>query len=128
MNKFAIVTLTAFAMLPACRQAEARGANGHKLTLTAPASQTLRQGEANDVAVKIDRDGFDGPVKIEFSQLPNGVTVANPSPIPTDDELKNYTLAVAATATPTEHHRIVVTASSGDLKVQETFEVAVKAR
>jgi hypothetical protein len=128
MNKFSILCVSSLLLVAACSKVEAAGSSGKKLSLTAPANQSLRQGDTNDVAIKVDRTSFDGPVAIEFSQLPAGVTVSNPGSIPSGDEMRSYTLAVAPTATPVEKHRITVTASALDMRVQQSFEVSLKAR
>ena len=128
MKNLAIVSLTSLLVFGACSKAEARGVNGRKLGLVAPSNQTLTQGATNNVAIKIDRGGFEGPVSIEFSQLPSGVTVANAGPILANDELKDYTLAIANDAPVTSGHRVTVTAKAGEMRVEQTFAVDVKAR
>ena len=71
------------------------------------------------------RGDFVGPVAIEFSNLPSGVSVANPGTIPAGDELKNFTLTVGADAALVEGHQVTVTASAKDLRVKQIFEVDV---
>lgn len=111
----------------ACNEREVQGAHGKELGLTAPADQTIKQGAANDVAVKIDRGDFAGPVTIEFTGLPAGVTVANLGPIATGEEMKSYTLRAAPTATLVDDHLVTVVATAADMRVQQTFKVDVEA-
>jgi len=115
----------ALLLATACDSNEVRGAEGTTLSLMAPANQSLTRGETNDVAIKIDRGDFVGPVAIEFSNLPSGVSVANPGTIPAGDELKNFTLTVGADAALVEGHQVTVTASAKDLRVKQIFEVDV---
>lgn len=115
-------------LFTACEEREALGAGGRKLGLTAPANQTITQGSTNDIAIKIDRGDFTGPVGIEFVGLPAGVTVVNPGSIPTGDEMKSFTLRASDTATVVKDHGVSVFASAADMRVQQTFKLAVEAR
>src|SRR5436190_7345644 len=45
-----------------------------KLTLKAAAQQTIKQGDTDDLTIKIDRSNFDDPVTIRLKDLPQGVT------------------------------------------------------
>lgn len=127
MNRpFAFVSLALLALsFGACQQTKVRGAGGEQLGLREPANQWLRQGESNEVAIQINRDDFEGPVDIQFTNLPAGVTVQNPGPIPAGDFIKNYTLVVAPDAPLAKDHVVTVTASARDMRVSQNFEVDV---
>ena len=118
----------ALLLATACDSNEVRGAEGTTLSLMAPANQSLTRGETNDVAIKIDRGDFVGPVAISVVLAlvaSSGVSVANPGTIPAGDELKNFTLTVGADAALVEGHQVTVTASAKDLRVKQIFEVDV---
>jgi hypothetical protein len=85
----------------------------------------LRRGDTNNVAVQINRDRFEGPVEIQFSDLPTGVTITNPGPIASGDFIKNYSLVVASDAPLAKQHVVTITASARDMRVSQTFEVDV---
>jgi hypothetical protein len=111
----------------ACDEKEVRGAGGAKLGLTAPSDQTIKRGSTNEVAIKVDRGDFTGPVSIEFTGLPAGVTVANLGPIPSGDEMKNFTLRATEAAGVVNDHPVTVIASAADMRVQQTFKLDVEA-
>ncbi|MEZ5963949.1 MAG: hypothetical protein R3F56_08910 [Planctomycetota bacterium] len=128
VNKLGLVLLPLALLCTGCDQKEAHGAGGRKLALTAPVDQSLKQGATNDVAVKIDRNDFTGPVTIDFVGLPPGVSVANPGPILAGDESKDFTLRATETAAVVNDHVVTVTASAADMRVQQTFKIDVEAR
>lgn len=120
--------LLAALLVPACQQAKVQGTGGAQLGLTAPANQWLQRGQSNEVAIQINRDRFEGPVDVQFSNLPAGVRVTNPAPIATGDFIKNYTLTVDADAPLVKQHVVTVTASARDMQVSQTFEVDIGSR
>jgi len=125
-RSFFIVPLALAALaLGACQQTKVEGEGGEKLGLTTPANQWLKQGQTNKVAVQINRDHFTGPVEIEFSNLPTGVTVTDPGPMPAGDFIKNYTLAAAPDAPLVKQHPVKITASARGMRISQTFEVDV---
>jgi hypothetical protein len=46
-----------------------------KLTLTAPANVSVKQGETASINVDITRDKFNDPVELKFAGLPEGVSI-----------------------------------------------------
>ena len=98
-----------------------------KLTVTAPGNTSIKQGESDKVTVKINREKFEDPVKVEFIDLPKGVSIEE-----TDLSFekgvteKKFTMKVDAGATPAEGKAKVV-ASSGTMKTKPAeFTVAIK--
>jgi hypothetical protein len=112
-----------------CGKSTVEGEGGKKLTLVNPANQSLTQGETNDVAITVARSEWDGSVAVEFENLPNGVTIANPGDIPADDNLRNFTLQAAADADVVSDHVVKVIARGPDgMQVSETFKVSVSRK
>jgi hypothetical protein len=101
---------------------------GKELTMLKPANQVMAQGETNKVNITIRRTGFEGEVKIDFDNLPRGVSVAEDGRIPPDDFMRAFSLVAADDAPPVEKHVVTVHAKADDLKVTQTFELTVKAR
>jgi hypothetical protein len=125
MNRIAFASLALLFALGACQHTKVQGSGGAQLGLTEPANQWLRRGQSNNVAIQINRDNFDGPVDVNFSNLPAGVSVGNPGPIPAGDFVRNYTLTVGADAPLVKQHPVTVTASARDMRVTQTFNVDV---
>ena len=113
-------------VLAGCQHTKVGGTGGTKLGLTAPANQWLKQGQSNAITIHINRDDFTGPVDIEFSNLPAGVTIANPGPVATGDFLKDYTLVAAADAPLVKQHVVTVTASARDMPPILTWPISGK--
>jgi hypothetical protein len=109
---------------------DVKGEGGEKLTLTAPSDTSIKQGTSEEIAVNIKREKFDGPVVIEFLELPDGVTV--------DGGLKHtigkgetkgaYKLTATDTAAVKAGQNVKVTASVAGKKfsTESKFKVAVK--
>lgn len=120
--------LAATALVGACDSARVKDEQGRKLTLVAPASQSLKQGDTNKVMVAIARKGFEDNVAIRFEGLPPGVRVVEAEPtIPRDDNTATFTLEASGNAALVEDQAATVTASApGGMSVSETFKVSVK--
>jgi hypothetical protein len=74
MRMWKAVGMAAFLFLTsACQQATVRGPEGKKLTVTVPASVTIRRGETVSVDVGINREDFSQPITASISKLPSGV-------------------------------------------------------
>jgi len=125
------VAASLFAVLGATasctKQASASGPAGTKLDLSKPSDQTITQGEANKVAISIDRTGFADPVQVSFTNLPAGVTVDGNS-IPSADENKDFSLVAAPTAPLVNKHIVTVTAKGASISTTQTFALTVKAK
>jgi hypothetical protein len=77
------------------------GAENKTFALTYPKEVTVRPGESAKVDVKIDRHNFDETVALTVSQLPEGVSVAESSPvIPKGSNMGSFTLKAADNSKP----------------------------
>jgi hypothetical protein len=126
---FALAALVALAS-GGCGTSTSKGPGGQELTLVKPADQTLTRGESNRVAVAITRDEFEGPVEVEFEDLPSGVRVVEGDvSIPADKNVMNFTLVADATAELVAEKpvRVVVKGPNG-LETSVVFEVTVKEK
>ena len=106
------------------------GTSGRKLTLVAPADQSLNQGDNNKVALAIVRQNFEDAVEIEISELPKGVTVAGGTKLSIPSGmLKTDTITLVAEkdATVVNDHRVRVTAKGPEgISVTEFFNLTVR--
>jgi len=98
-----------------------------KLTVTAAAQQTIKQGDTDELTVKIDRDNFNDPVTIRLNDLPKGVTfVENEVVIPAGSTSAKITLKAASDAEVGEHNvKIDAQAPGLDENVQ-TMKLTIK--
>jgi len=113
----------------ACDVAKVEDEKGRKITLVAPASQKLKQGETNRVLVAIARTGVAGPVRIKFDGLPSGVTVVEtPTEIPADSSTATFTLHAENDAELAASRPATITAiGPGGMSVSERFNIDVVA-
>jgi len=113
----------------ACDVGKVTDEHGRKLTLVAPASQKLKQGETNRVLVAIARTGIAGPVSIRFEGLPSGVSVVeSPTEIPADSSTATFTLHAENDAQLADSRPATVTAiGPGGMSVSERFNIDVVA-
>ena len=112
----------------ACEKSTTQAA-GKKLTLTKPADQTVKRGETNEIAISINRDGFNGPVNVRFPKLPKGVTVVETKPIAADQSRVNYTLHAAPDADLVEKYEASVSVEGPDMmSTTQTFLISVKEK
>ena len=75
MRAHKLLTVAAACLLAAaaCKQTTVRGPENEALTATAPSALTIHRGDSIPLKVSLDRDNFEGPVKVSISQLPKGV-------------------------------------------------------
>jgi ABC-type glycerol-3-phosphate transport system substrate-binding protein len=114
----------------ACGVSKVKDEHGRKITLVAPSSQSIKQGENNRLVVAIARTGIEGPVQIRFEGLPAGVTVVESAPeIKADDSTATFTLHAAGDAPVEKGQTATVTAIGPEgMSVSERFEIDVVAR
>jgi hypothetical protein len=107
-----------------------KGEGGEVLTLTAPSNTSIKQGASEEITVTIKREKFDDPVAIEFSGLPDGVTMEGGLKhiIGKEDTKGTYKLTAADTADVKADQEVKVTASVTGKKfgTESKFKVAVK--
>ena len=108
------------------------GSSGRKLTILAPADQTVKQGDTNKVGLAIVRQNFNDAVEVEVSDLPSGVTVAGGSKLTIAAgslSTDSMTLIADKDAAVITDHRVSVTAKGPDgISVTEFFKLTVKAK
>ena len=130
----ASVSIVALTAIGACGKlsSSVSGEAGKKLTLVAPADQSITQGGTEALAVVIVRKNFDDIVDFEINELPSGITVAEGSKlsIPAGKlKSESVTLLAAVDASVVKNHRVSVTAKGPDgIAVTEYFRLTVKAR
>jgi hypothetical protein len=112
------------------KKTEVKGEGGEKLVLTAPGNTSLSQGTSEEITVTIKREKFDDPVAIEFSDLPDGVTMDGglKHTIAKGDTKGTYRLTATDTADVKAGQEIKVTASvpGKQFSTESRFKVAVK--
>jgi hypothetical protein len=112
------------------KQSEVKGEGGEKLALTAPGDTNIKQGTSEEITVHIKREKFDDPVVIEFSGLPDGVTMDDglKHTIGKGDTKATYKLTATETAAVKVGQEIKVTASATGKKfsTESKFKLAVK--
>ncbi len=98
-----------------------------KLTVKAAAQQSLKQGDTDELSIKIERDNFNDPVTIRLNDLPKGVVcVENEVVIPAGATSTKLTLKAAPNAELGEHEvKIDAQAAGVDENIQ-TFKLDVK--
>ncbi|MDY3558863.1 hypothetical protein R5W23_006037 [Gemmata sp. JC673] len=104
-----------------------------KLSVKAPASQTVTQDRADEMTVSVDRDGFSAPVTIELKNLPKGVTVETKDlTLPADKNSLKVTIKAAPDAPAVVDHVVQVAAkakSEADVpEVASDFKLTVKSK
>ncbi|KAF0244231.1 MAG: hypothetical protein FD180_2741 [Planctomycetota bacterium] len=110
-----------------CEKTSVEGASGKKLTLLQPASQTLKRGETNQIAITVARSNFADPVAVKFSNLPKGTTVVEDKKIDADKNIGTYTLHSGPDADLVTNHVAKVTVEGpGGMTATESFQITVK--
>lgn len=104
-----------------------------KLSVKAPASQTVTQDRADEMTVSVDRDGFSGPVTIELKNLPKGVTVETKDlTLPADKNSLKVTIKAAPDAPAVVDHVVQVIGKAKDQadmpEVASDFKLTVKSK
>lgn len=114
--------------LAGCERTTVEGPANKKLTLTKPASVTIRQGETEKINIGIDRDNFTGAVSLKFERMPAGVDVADATREISGDDA-TFVLTADQDASLVENHSATVTAEGPDgMKVTEAFTITVKPK
>ncbi|MBI3864649.1 MAG: hypothetical protein HY290_22455 [Planctomycetia bacterium] len=99
-----------------------------KLSLTAAKAQTIKQGDTDDVAIKINRDNFNDAVTIRLNDLPKGVElIGNEAVIPAGQNSITLQLKAAPDAEVGEHKVQIDAKAPGLADNVQTFTLTVKA-
>jgi len=112
------------------KKTEVKGEGAEKLALTAPNDTSIKQGTSEEITVNIKREKFDDPVAIQFSNLPDGVTMDGglKHTIAKGDTKGIYKLTATDTAAVKVGQEVKMTASVTGKKfsTESKFKVAVK--
>jgi hypothetical protein len=121
-----IAVFGCFLLLAGCGRTDhketAEGKGESKLTLQVTSKvQELSQDGELPLAVAINRQKFDGPIVIDFPDLPQGVSIKEPLPhtIPAGQPEAIFTLKADSTAEPKKEIPIYVTAKNDEYRLNE---------
>jgi hypothetical protein len=110
---------------------EVTGEGGKALKLSVPAmTTTVRQGDKAQITIKVKKTKFDEDVKLDFSQLPEGVKLAESNPkIDKGANEATFTLLADDKAKLEEGQKAKVSASAAGMKAgPEEFTINVKEK
>lgn len=123
-----LVAAASIVLAAGCRkESTVTGKEGQKLTLKQPSEVKITRGETADVKISITRKDLADPVKVDFRNLPEGVSVTDADKTITGDGA-TYTLKASDSAALVENHQAVVEASAGGISVSQPFKVTVKSK
>jgi len=108
------------------QSSSSKGAGGKELKLSTPKSVTVEQDGTAELKLSVARTGFDEPVTVAFTKLPEGVTVEGGS---IDKGVKDKTFTVkAANTAKVGKHTISVDATHADMKDHHEITIEVTAK
>ncbi|MFP4054512.1 MAG: hypothetical protein ACLFV7_11695 [Phycisphaerae bacterium] len=109
------------------KESTVQGKAGQKLTIDSPEDVTVTRGEVAEVDITVTRKDIKGNVAVEFSDLPQGVTVLNSDKQIVGNDA-SYKLEVSETATPVANHvaKVTATAVESDIGVTQTFRINIE--
>jgi len=106
-------------------KAQDGGKDGKDLVMTAPKEVAIDRDATAELKIAIDRKGFEDPVTVKITGLPEGVTVVEDGKL--DKGVKERTFTLKATPdAPLTKGTLKVTASGGG--AEKTLEVAYDVR
>ena len=114
-----------------CKKGEsgtAAAGGEEKYTVTGPKDTNITVGKKNTIDVKVDRKkGFDGPVDVEVTGLPDKVT-ATPAKttISKDSTSTTITLEAANEAKASDDNVVKVKTSGGGANKEVSFKLSIK--
>lgn len=98
-----------------------------KLSMVAATSQTIKQGESDDLSIKITRDNFTEPVTIRLNDLPAGVeVVGKEAVIPAGQNSIKLQLKAAPDALVGDHQVTIDAQAPGLADNLQTFTLTIK--
>ncbi len=111
-----------------CERTTVEGPEAQKLTVVKPADTTIERGSTAEVAVAIERENVAGPVTVEFSDLPDGVTVVDET-AEIEGEERTFVLQADESAALVGDQIASVTLSGPDgMTATEEFRITVRDR
>ena len=98
-----------------------------KLTVKAAQTQSIKQGDTDEISIKIDRVSFDDAVTIRLNDLPKGVeAVEKEVVIPAGSNSAKVTLKASSDAEVGEHDVKIDAKAPGIDENVQTFKLTVK--
>jgi hypothetical protein len=90
-----------------------RGPGGEHVTAMSPSSLVIHRGQSVPLTVDIDRQNFNGPVKVSLDQLPKGVS-ADRSSMKVESTSATFALKAKEDATLVTNQQVAVTIEAMD--------------
>ncbi len=112
-----------------CESTKAVNEAGQRLTVYRPGNESITQGDKGEVDVRVSRDQFDAPLRVEVDDLPEGVRLLNENLTIERHENKLTLSLVADPDAPVVVDHIVhvnVTGPDG-LAAAESFRISVNS-
>lgn len=123
-----LAAVALFVGTSSCRERPALALSDREFAVALDWSHSVKRGGSAIVPITVKRTRTSGPVAIEFSSLPTGITITDPGEIPSEDDMRIFTVTADASAELVEAHVVRVTASHGGTKVTEPFYLTVSAK
>jgi Zn-dependent metalloprotease len=127
---FVLIALAGPAFQSGCEYQKTSSPSGDRsLSLSKPSNVTLRQGQTEEVKIRITRKGFNDPVRVHVEGLPDGVHVVEKDlDVAKDKDATTINLKADADAKVVSEFPITVSASGGNLESRETFNLTVRSK
>jgi hypothetical protein len=108
---------------------EVQGEGGKKLGVTvAPATTSVTQGDTAKLVVRVKRTEFDGPVNLQFNNLPDGVSIQESNLwIDKGKDEATFTLKAADKA-PAAANKVATVAATGGGMTAPPLEIKLAVR
>jgi hypothetical protein len=127
-RKIALCVVALLLAAPSCKESTVQGPEAKKLTLVKPSNVSVARGDTDKVALTVKRENFTGPVTVQFSKLPTGVSVEDDGGKIEGTE-RTFVLKATDTAALVSNHVATVSVSGPDgMKVSEEFEITIKEK
>jgi hypothetical protein len=102
------IALVAFLAAAGCMETSSvRGPSGEQVTAMSPSSLVIHRGSSVPLTVDIDRQNFNGPVKVSLEQLPKGVS-ADRSSMKVESTSATFALKAKDDATLVTNQQVAV--------------------
>lgn len=129
MKTLSVVVLTATVLFTGCEGEDSstvEGPEGGKLTLKKPDDVTLKRGGFVDVTIKISRKDLDQKINIQFTGLPDGVSVVDPDKSIVGDEAIYRLQATDSATLVSDQVKVTARAEDSDIAVAKQFSLTVE--
>ncbi|HKQ48092.1 MAG TPA: hypothetical protein VJZ71_08495 [Phycisphaerae bacterium] len=128
LRNLALCCVSVCFLAAGCEKTTVEGPAGKKLTLVKPMDSKIVRGSTEKVSVVVTRQNFDAPVTVRFSDLPNGVKVAEGANEIEGNE-RTFVLTATDTADLVKEHTAMVTVTGPDgMSATEQFKITVQEK